>query len=73
MSHYRRKLFTYKAPYDLEGTNNLFVEAVKENCEFQYANCLEYRKILDYHGFNPKKIIGMEDLANLLRSCGILC
>lgn len=61
----RRKLFTYKAPYDLEGTESLFMEAVKENCAFHYANCETYRKILDDRGFNPKRLNGMEDLENL--------
>ena len=65
MSDYRRKLFTYKAPYDLERTEGLFMEAVKENCTFQYTNCETYRKILDYHSFNPKMINEIEDLANL--------
>lgn len=65
MNHYRRKLFTYKAPYDLEGTEDLFLEAVKENCAFHYESCKDYRKILDFHGFRPKDLKGIEDLAHL--------
>lgn len=61
----RRKLFTYKAPYDLEGTEDLFIEAVKENCAFHYGNCEAYSKILDYHGFSPKDFKGVEELAHL--------
>lgn len=58
---YRRKLFTYKAPYDLEGTEDLFLEAVKENCAFHYENCKAYSKILDFHGFSPKDLKGIEE------------
>lgn len=65
MRDYRRKLFTYKAPYDLEGAESLFMEAVKENCNFHYANCETYRKILDDRSFNPKRLNGMEDLEDL--------
>lgn len=61
MNHYRRKLFTYKAPYDLEGTEDLFLEAVKENYAFHYESCKAYSKILDFHGFSPKALKGIEE------------
>ena len=33
MSH-TSKLFHWKNPYDTEGTNDLFLAAVRENCAF---------------------------------------
>lgn len=52
---YRKKLFSYKNPYDLKGTEKLFNKAVLENCEYQYEHCEEYKKILDELKFNPLK------------------
>lgn len=62
---YRTKLFKYKKPYDLEGSQTLFVKAMKENCLFQYNNCDDYRRILDQAGFNPNSISSFDDLINL--------
>lgn len=62
---YRRKLFHTKNPYDLPGTNALFLQAVRENCAFQYANCPEYRAILDHFSFHPQDLRRYEDLERL--------
>jgi len=35
----RKQLFRHKHPYDLPGTEPLFVEAMAQNAQFQYANC----------------------------------
>ena len=47
----RKKLFRHKDPYDLQGTEPLFIEAMRDNCIFQYENCPEYKSILDGCGF----------------------
>lgn len=62
---YRRQLFHTKDPYDLPGTDRLFLQAVRENCAFQYANCPEYRTILDHFGFLPQDLRCYEDLGRL--------
>lgn len=62
---YRKKLFSVKNPYDTEGTKELFLGAVKENCAFQYENCPEYRKILDGFGFKPEDLKKYEDIEKL--------
>ncbi|MBQ8614082.1 MAG: acyl-protein synthetase [Ruminiclostridium sp.] len=62
---YRKKLFSVKNPYDTEGTKELFLKAVKENCAFHYKNCLEYRKILDSRDFSPDDLRSYEDIARL--------
>ncbi|MBP0965943.1 MAG: acyl-protein synthetase [Oscillospiraceae bacterium] len=58
----RKKLFRHKNPYDLQGTEPLFIEAMRDNCIFQYENCPEYKKILDGCGFSPYNIRTMEDI-----------
>lgn len=60
-----KQLFSWKDPYDLAGTDALFVQAMRENCAFQYRNCEEYRHILDGLGFQPQQLQGTEDLAVL--------
>lgn len=62
---FRSKLFQVSDPFDTEGTDSLFAEAVQENCRFQYENCPEYRKILDYYGFSWSEIQSCEDLSHL--------
>ena len=64
MKH-RRKLFRYRDPYDLAGSEALFLKAVQENCAFAYAHCPGYRAILDDAGFAPERLRTMEDLAEL--------
>lgn len=54
---YRRLLFSSKDPYNIGGTQELFLRAVRENCIFHYKNCAEYRKILDGSGFGEKEIL----------------
>ena len=49
----QKKLFSYKKPYDLEHTNQLFLEAMRENCRYQYENCEDYARILNERGFHP--------------------
>ena len=60
---YVKKLFACKDIYDVSGTDELFVRAMKQNVIFQYNNCEEYRSILDRFGFSPDGIETMEDVA----------
>ena len=62
---YRRKLFNHRDPYDLKGTDELFLKAVRENCACVYARCPGYRAILDDAGFAPERLQSMDDLADL--------
>lgn len=61
----RKKLFRSKSPYDIQGTEDLFVKAMRENAAYQYANCSDYKRILDEAGFCPENIKCMEDLERL--------
>ena len=51
--------------YDIDGTEKLFVAAVRENCGYHYRNCTEYRMILDHAGFSPESIARMEDISGI--------
>ena len=61
----RDRLFSYPDPYDTEGTNELFISAMRECCRFHYKNCSEYRRILDAAHFLPEDIRSSDDLAAL--------
>lgn len=58
----RKKLFNYKEPYDTLGSNNLFIKAVRENVQWHYKNCADYRKILDGQNFSPDMLSTYQDL-----------
>ena len=62
---YRRKLFRHRDPYDLKGTDELFLKAVRENCAYVYKRCPGYKAILDAAGFSPERLQSPEDLADL--------
>lgn len=53
---FRNLLFSMKDPYDIDGSGELFLNAVRENCAFQYQNCPDYRKILDGLEFDENQI-----------------
>ena len=59
------KLFRSKNIYDIQGSEVLFVEAMRENAVFQYENCSDYKRILDEFGFDPKNIKTFSDVENL--------
>ena len=61
----RHRLFTWKDPYDVAGTEDLFVAAMRDSCTFHYAHCPEYRAILDHFGFRPEGLQTPADLADL--------
>ena len=61
----RYRLFTWPDPYDVEGTEELFVAAMRDNCAFHYDHCPEYRAILDSRGFRPEQLQTSADLARL--------
>lgn len=62
---YRRRLFKYRKPYQLEKSNTLFYKAMKENLTYQYKHCAAYRKILDDRGFSLDDFKSYDDLAKI--------
>lgn len=61
----RKKLFSYKFPYDVAHTDDLFVQAMRENALYQYTHSSTYKKLLDQQRFHPQDIMTMDDLARL--------
>ena len=62
---YRHQLFHHRDPYDVPGTDALFLAAVRENCLYQAANCPEYARILRAFDFSPRDLRSIDDLARL--------
>ena len=62
---YTHKLFSQKDIYDIDASNQLFVQAMKENAVFHYNNCSGYKNILDHFGFDPNSISCFDDLIRL--------
>lgn len=62
----RGKLFGLRKPYELEGNDELFFMAMKENCLYQYRHNADYRRILDKKGFSPSRDLNSyDDLKNI--------
>lgn len=61
----RQKLFWSFRPYDLEGTQEKFLRAVRENCAFHLRRCPEYRAIAQKLQFSPEQLRTIEDLPKI--------
>lgn len=61
----RQRLFWSRDPYDLEGTQRRFVQAVAENCAWHMGRCPEYRAIAQGLGFSPKTLVETGDLSSV--------
>jgi phenylacetate-coenzyme A ligase PaaK-like adenylate-forming protein len=62
---YVRKLFHYPKPYDIEKTDQLFADALRENARYHKDNCPEYKDILDQFNFDLESIQSIKDIKNL--------
>ena len=58
----RTKLFSRRALYDLEGTDELFVQAVRESLAFHLERCPEYAALLESRNFSAGSVRKIEDL-----------
>ena len=61
----RQELFSHREWFDLPGTDQLFTDAMRENCQFQYDHCPEYAALLDGAGFLPEQLKTIDDLHKL--------
>jgi len=61
---YRAKLFLKGSPFETSETDALFLSAMKENCNYQYLHCIEYKKILDGLGITPEAIRSFNQLSD---------
>ena len=57
-----RRLFQTKDPYNLNGTDALFLEAVKENVHLHSSRCPEYRALLEREAFTVDALKTIDDL-----------
>ncbi|MDL2289506.1 hypothetical protein LJB83_01945 [Clostridia bacterium OttesenSCG-928-F22] len=61
----RKKLFYHKQVYDIENTNGLFINAVRDITAWHFTNCNEYRAILCDMGFQPDMLRSYAELYKL--------
>ena len=59
---FRKKLFSSKKIYDQKNTEEVFLNAVRENIEFLAQNCTGYAQILKSGGFALQDVRSAEDL-----------
>ncbi len=57
----RERLFSYKKIYDQNGSQKLFVKAMRESIEHHSDNCEFYGKFLSENGFKASDIKSIED------------
>ncbi len=62
---YRKQLFRTQDPFDTETTNEVFLDAVRENCAYQFENCKPYRTMLEKLQFTPEMLVKYSDLKKL--------
>ena len=60
---YRRKLFSVKDPYSLDGS--LFAKAVQENFNHLTECCSDYRKIAEHYGLSTDSFTKEEDISRI--------
>ena len=56
------RLFSWRDPYDLQGSGDVFLQAVRENLNWHRSRCGTYRRILDDSGFLMDQLRREEDL-----------
>lgn len=61
----RGALFRHSDPYDTEGTQALFIQAVRENVRYHDAHCPAYHAILESARFSPGSVEAPDDLERL--------
>lgn len=62
----RSKLFfSLHQPYDLEGTEMLFLDAVRKSIEYHQKNCRDYARILQKCGFHCSRLNQISDIAEI--------
>lgn len=62
---YTSQLFKVKDPFDVKNTNELFLNAVRENCRYHFRRCAEYRQMLESRRFSPEDLISYKDIEKI--------
>ena len=61
----RQRLFWHRNIYDLEGSEEKFLRACRDNCTWHSRRCPSYRAVLDHFGFSSEQLRTWEDLVRL--------
>ena len=61
----RQQLFWHRDPYDLPGSDGLFLRAVRDNCAYHMAQCPAYRSLAQALSFSPDQLSTVDDLARV--------
>ena len=61
----RMRLFWHKEPFDLEGTEQLFTAAIRQNATYHMRHCAAYRSIAEAEHFRPDLVQTLPDIAKL--------
>lgn len=59
---YRNKIFTNRKIYNLDNSDELFLNAVKENIAFHKLHCTQYTQLLKSENFNEDSLKSIKDL-----------
>ncbi len=61
----RQRLFWHLRPYDLPGSDRIFLQACRDNCAYHIRRCPGYAAICEHLGFSPGQLQTIEDLAKI--------
>lgn len=61
----RQRLFWHPDPYDLAGTDALFLRAAADNCAYHIRRCPGYAAICAHLGFSPADLQTIGDIAKI--------
>ena len=65
MNYYAKKLFSYKKIYDHEGSNDLFLKAMKESILHHQENSSFYCDLLKRNKYTVNSLVSIDDLAKI--------
>lgn len=61
----RQRLFWRLHPYDLPGSDRIFLQACRDNCAYHIRRCSGYAAICKHLDFSPEQLQTIEDLAKI--------
>ncbi|MCF8018705.1 Acyl-protein synthetase [Petrocella atlantisensis] len=63
--NFRERLFNYKKIYDLDGSEDLFLAAMRESVEHHKTHCAFYKELIQDKGYTTDQLIRVEDIASI--------
>lgn len=62
---FREKLFRYRKIYDLDGSEELFLAAMRESVEHHRSHCAFYKELIQASGYTTEQLKRIEDIASI--------